>query len=160
MTKETVKSIVQQLADGKIDAAEAGRRIGPLVTRRPVVESEAERMKRYYDSYHDAGGPETDPNSFNHVSFLYHSGEITKAQLETLSEAMHANLEKGTKLSAPGSDGIEYYLTENSHPVRKFGDGDVEMFTADGTWIASDGQGLTPCTEAEALAAAKKVMAV
>jgi hypothetical protein len=146
---ETVKSIVKQVADGTMDAAAAGAIIGRLVTRRPAQETEAERMKRYYEGHHEAA-IETDPNAFNQVLFQYDLGKISKAQMEAIQKAMH-----GTNLS----EGTEYALTEGErqYPVRKV-DGEVQVFSADGWAVAPGGLRMVPCTEAEALAAAKKVM--
>lgn len=145
---ETVESVVKQVAAGKMDAAEAGRKIAGLVTRVAPPGNEAERMRRYEESYNEAA-IETDPNNFRHVLTQYYLGNITKAQLETIQQAMHGE----TKLS----EGTEYYLTENQHAARKVEGGPLEVFTADGKWVTSDVENFSECSEEEALAAAKRV---
>src|SRR4051812_3207140 len=85
MTKETVKSVAALLAEGKISATEAGRKIKGLVTRRG--DSEAERMARYQESIHDDGF-ETDDNSFSHIAALHSFGKITMEQIKEIYAAM------------------------------------------------------------------------
>jgi hypothetical protein len=146
MARETVESIAQRVADGSMDASEAGRKIKVLVTRVP----EARTDKDYYEGHHEAA-IETDPNSFIHVTALFYGGKISKAQMDAINRAMEGD----TKLSG----GPEYYLDHGGHPVRKFGEAEVETFSVEGKWYASAAtETLTPCSEEEALAAAKKVM--
>lgn len=87
MVKETVESIANQVADGTMDATEAGRRIRGLVTRIAPARTEAERMARYYESHHELA-IETDPNSFMFVNVLYYAGKITKAQRDAIQSGM------------------------------------------------------------------------
>jgi len=150
MAKETVKSVAEALGNGTIGTAEAARKIAGLVTRRPANETETERMKRYYEGHHEAA-IETDDNSMNHVAVQYHLRNITMDQYKAIQAAVSGE----TKLS----EELEYYLTEEDQPVRKHPDQFAEVFEANGKWnpvrMTDD---LVPCTEQEALAAAKKVM--
>lgn len=141
---ETVKSIAEKLAKGSMSATEAGLKIRDVVNRVPWQKTE----KDYYEGHHELA-IDLDPNSFIHITSLYNNGVISDADLK----AIYAAMEGKTSLSGK----VEYYLTANSEAVRKV-DGEVEVFSAGG-WVEADDAGaLSPCTEQEALDAAKKVM--
>lgn len=98
VAKETVQSVAKQVAAGSMTPAEAGLKIRGLITRVAPPRDEAERMKRYEESYNEAA-IETDPNSFLHISVLFHEHKITMDQLKDIMEAMDSktSLTEGTQ---------------------------------------------------------------
>lgn len=81
--KETVKSLVQKVAAGEIEAAAAGAQIRAVLSTVKTPTTEAGLRERYNDS-----GYETDPNSFVYVIAAKVMGTISKAQYAAIYKAV------------------------------------------------------------------------
>jgi hypothetical protein len=150
---QTVSSVMTEVIAGRITPIAAGRIIKGLATTRvPANETEAQREVRRYEGHHEAA-IETDPNAFGHVDMAYHAGKITFAQLVQIHKGVTGPASTALSEGRP----VDYFL-HGARPVRRV-DGSLEVFGDDGRWTASGlDSGLEPCTENQALEAAKVIV--
>lgn len=83
MAKETVVGLARQVAEGVLDATEAGKRMRGLISVRKEVTTDAEKAEQYH-----SGGYEVDANSFVHVSALRSLGVLSQAQYAAILKAL------------------------------------------------------------------------
>ena len=72
-------SLAEQVAAGKLDAAEAGRKMKSLLTVRKAPVTMAEKRERFNEA-----ALETDPNSWVNVEVLKDAGELSAADYKAI----------------------------------------------------------------------------
>ena len=85
-TKETVRSVADQVADGTMDATTAGQKIRTLIST--LKPSHLLTIEERRERYHEAA-IETDDNSFIHVEVLKDAGKISPQQYAAIRNAMN-----------------------------------------------------------------------